>query len=107
MTPNTPSSTSSGSPCTTAPRPSWPGIAPPIFSASIWAEAVRGRGQGDDAVLSSPTSLDLFGQFAHHLDQIGFALKADSREVRHHDMTVLDPHGVGEAAIGLKQVRVA
>src|SRR4051794_15383632 len=51
MTPNTPSSTSSASPCTTAPRPSWPGIAPSNSSASIWAEpvAIGDQGAGLDA----------------------------------------------------------
>jgi carboxymethylenebutenolidase len=38
MTPSTPSSTSSGNPCTTARQPSWPGAAPRSFSRSIWGE---------------------------------------------------------------------
>src|SRR5882757_4840670 len=46
-------------------------------------------------------------QLAHYLDEVGLALEADARQVRHHDMAVLNPHAVGKSAIGLEQVRIA
>src|SRR5437588_6591221 len=46
-------------------------------------------------------------QCAHFLVEVGLALEADAGQVRHRDVTVLDAHPVGKAAIGLKQIRVA
>ncbi len=48
-----------------------------------------------------------FGQFPHHLDQVGFAFKADARQLGHDDVTLLDLDAVREAAVGLEQIRVA
>src|SRR5438552_6634691 len=39
--------------------------------------------------------------------EIGFALKADARQIRHRDDAVLDANAVGETAIGLEQVGIA
>src|SRR5258708_40345033 len=46
MTPSTPSSTSSGNPCTTARQRSWPGAAPRSSLRSIWGDACRRPGEG-------------------------------------------------------------
>src|ERR1700730_15157851 len=39
--------------------------------------------------------------------KIGFSLKADARQIRHGDVTVLDADAVGETAIGLEQIGIA
>src|SRR5215207_3432813 len=49
----------------------------------------------------------LLSQLAHDLDQVGFALEADARQIRHDDVAVFDANGVREAAVWLKQVGVA
>src|SRR4051794_11347756 len=49
----------------------------------------------------------LLGQFAHDLDQIRLALEADARNVRHDDVTVLNPDRIRESPVGLEEIRVA
>jgi hypothetical protein len=49
----------------------------------------------------------LLGQFPHHLDQVRLALEPDTGQIRHDDVAVFDPNAVGEAAVGLEQVRIA
>jgi hypothetical protein len=39
--------------------------------------------------------------------EIGLSLEADARQIGHGDVTVLDAHAVGKAAIGLEQIRIA
>src|ERR1022692_3278927 len=46
-------------------------------------------------------------QRLHLRIEIGFALKTDTRQIRHGDVAVLDPDAVREAAIGLEQVWIA
>src|SRR4051812_23162698 len=46
-------------------------------------------------------------QRLHLAIEIALALKADTGKVRHRDVAVLDTYAVGEAAIGLEQVRIA
>src|SRR3954469_14046115 len=53
------------------------------------------------------SGLSLLRQLAHHLNQVGLAFEADAGKLRHRDEAVLDTHAVGEAAVGLEQVRVA
>ena len=52
-------------------------------------------------------SPDLLREIAHDLDEVALALEADAWQVRHHDVAILDTNAVGEAAIGLEQVRIA
>ncbi len=54
------------------------------------------------ALLSDP----LFGELFHFAIEIGFAFKADTNQVRHRHIALLDTYAVREAAIGLEQIRV-
>jgi hypothetical protein len=65
---------------------------------------------------SLPISLSLIGsrrllnsrrQRLHLRIEIGFALEADPRQIRHGDVIVLDANAVGETAIGLEQIGIA
>ena len=57
---------------------------------------------------SFPWKADSFssGQCVHLGDQIRLAFKADTRQRRQRDVSILDAHTVGESAIGLKQIRI-
>src|ERR1700730_889743 len=46
-------------------------------------------------------------QRVHLRIEIRFSLKADARQLRHGDVTVLDANTVGKAAIGLEKVGIA
>jgi hypothetical protein len=54
-------------------------------------------------VLTWPQRVTAAGE---HTDQVGLALKAHSRQVRHSYAAILHPHPVGEAAERLEQARV-
>src|SRR3954454_19552374 len=43
---------------------------------------------------------------AHLFDQIRLALKADTRQLGHSDIAVLDPHAIGKTAIGLEEIGI-
>src|SRR5437588_788001 len=54
-----------------------------------------------------PYGLALCRKPLHLGIEIGFALKADARQIRHRDDAVLDANAVGETAIGLEQIGIA
>src|SRR5438067_9198264 len=55
-------------------------------------------GRAESALCRKPLHLGI---------EIGFALKADARQIRHRDDAVLDANAVGETAIGLEQIGIA
>src|ERR1700738_543794 len=74
-------------------------------SAAIEANG-RGTRGGSDR-LAHLRALVLLRQFAHDLDEVRLALKADAGQIRHHDVAVQNPHAVRKAARGRERVRIA
>jgi len=58
-------------------------------------------------VLRPPCRNKSFGQFAHHLYEVGLTLEPNAGQLGHVDVTVDHLHTVRGASMGLEQVRIA
>ena len=75
--------------------------APEATAAPAWSGGLTAslRGSGEQS--------RLLRQLAHHTNQIGLALKANARQFRHNDVSILHAYSIGKASVGLKQVGIA
>src|SRR4051812_35179719 len=71
-------------------------------AANSWREPLSPH----ERLASRVASSLLFSEFAHHLDQVRFALEANPWKFGHRDVAVLHTNGIREAAVRLEQVRV-